>query len=260
MPSARASLDLAGTVALALVGLLVALLPADAWIRAIFLLPMVLALPGYAAAAAMFPPGTLPSAERAVYVVALSVALTTLCGVIVQLVLSLERSVWAVALFSVIAAASWIAVERRERGGAVWTPPRAVHRLDPRSVVVVALAVAITGWSISISSEGARKARDEVDFSELWVLPREPADEPGARRTVSIGVKNHEGSPISYRVRVTHAGKRLAAWRIRLADGRRWQASLPAPQISPSDPLEVELLRGGQVDRRAYLREEDLAS
>lgn len=260
MPSPRASLDLTAALALAAAGVLAALLPADTWLRVALLLPMVLVLPGYAVAAALFLPGTLPSAERAVYAVALSVALTALCGVVVQFVVALDRSVWAIALFLIVATASSVAVWRRGRYGATWSPPPTLRRVDPPSVLAVALAVALAGWSISISSEGAREQRDETQFSELWVLPPGSADGRGEGEMVSIGVANEEGDVTSYRVRVTHGGDPLADWRVRLADGRDWESALPSPPISPAEPLEVALFRDGEVYRRAFLRARDLAS
>lgn len=249
MRSPRPSPDLLATVALALLGLLVALAPAEIWIRVAVLAPLALVLPGYALAAALFPPGSIPPAERAVYSTALSVAAAVLSGVLAQLLVDLDREVWALLLFAVVLAASAVAQRRRPRpraAGAGGSLPRP----GPLSAAALLAAVVLAGWAVEISSRGARADRDETRFTELWVQPARSGGGPAA----AIGVGNHEGRPVSYRVEASRRGTVLAEWEIGLADGRRWQASLPLAGISPARPLLVTLLRGGEVYRRAYLR------
>ena len=66
--------DLTLVVALACLAFVAALLSAPVLLRAVLLVPLVLVLPGYALAAALFPPGTVSPAERGVYSVGLSIA------------------------------------------------------------------------------------------------------------------------------------------------------------------------------------------
>jgi uncharacterized membrane protein len=80
MHTVRSSLDLAATMALAVLGLFVALIPADVWLRVVVVAPMVLVLPGYAITAIFFFPQTLPTSERLVYTIALSLAITAAAG------------------------------------------------------------------------------------------------------------------------------------------------------------------------------------
>lgn len=255
-PSAQSSSDLWATVALALFGLIAALAPVDTWVRVVALLPVVLVLPGYALAAALFPPDSLPAAERIVYVVALSISVAALGGVIVQLVLGLDRTTWAVLLFLVTLAASAAALVRRDPMLDERAQPRFVlPRANPLSAAAVLAAGAIAAGAIAIASEGARKERDDIRFTEVWVLP--PAGvAAGEERTVSIGLSNQEGHRAAFQVRVTHGGALLAKWGVSIGDGRRWERTLPPATISPAEPLLVTVLKDGEAYRRVYLRSE----
>lgn len=253
--AARWSRDLVAVVATALLGLIVALIHVGGWIEVVALLPLVLVLPGYALAAALFGPGAIPLAERTVYVVALSLTATGLGGIITQLVLSLDRLVWAVVLFLVTLAASRLAQRRRDqRPNNLREPHLDLPSFNPLSVAVVLAALAISGWAVSIAGNNAKQTRHDAHFTELWVLPVEATTADTEQGGVTIGVSNHEGHAVSYRVRVAQRGASLAARSIRVQGGRNRQIRIVAPAISAADPLQVTLLRKGQVYHRAFLR------
>lgn len=100
MRPARSPLHLVVTLGLTLLGLAGVLLPIESWVRFIMLVPLVFALPGYAAVCALLPSETVPAAERAVYTAALSIAISVLSAVRVQLVLGLDRTIWVLMLGS----------------------------------------------------------------------------------------------------------------------------------------------------------------
>lgn len=252
--TARSSSDLRATVGWALLGAIVALAPVGTVVSSLALLPMVFVVPGYALAAALFLPGTIPAAERTVYTVVLSVAATALSGVAVQLVLPLGEAVWVVTLLLVTVAASAVALVRRGPVARSQRPRPRLPRIGagPASTLIVAMVLAI--WAISISSEGAREERDEVQFTELWVLPQEPEETGGDEGEVEIGVVNHEGARAAFEVQVTLGRAVLDEWRVPLADDGRWEATLPAPTVSAEEPLRVTLFKDGAVHRRAFLR------
>jgi uncharacterized membrane protein len=229
-----------------------ALAPTGVAVKVVVLLPMVLLVPGYALAAALFPPGSISAGLRAVYGLALSFAACALAGVVAQLVVGLDRTSWAVLLFVVTVAACAAALRRRENPpGEPLRPLFDVPGVNPLAAVAVLAAIAIASWAFSIASNGAHEQHDEARFAALWALPQQGA--AGAGR-VTIGVSNHEGRPTEFQVRVTQRGRLLSGWRVPLGDGRRWQASLPAAAISEAAPLLVTLLKDGQVYRRTYLR------
>lgn len=246
---------LVATMALAVLGLFVALIPAETWIRVVVLAPAVLLLPGYALTAIFFAPKALPASERLVYTVSLSVAITALTGIFVQLVLGLDRVVWAVALTVVVLAIAGLALRRRNRDGTEWSAPRLSLLGNLQSIVAIAIAVAIAIWAISISSNGAREERNDAHFTQLWILPEgaETSNSPPPEK-VTIGVSNLEGRAESYQLQVMRGNTLLSERTIRLEDGASWQTSLALPRISAVQPLQAMLLRDGEVYRQVFLR------
>ena len=249
MRTVRSSLDLATAMALAVLGLVVALIPVDAWLKAVVIVPMMLVAPGYATSAIFFPPQTLPASERLVYAVALSAAAVAFTGVLVQLLLPLDRFVWAISLSLVTLGLTWLALRRREREGIEWLPPRLPLRVVLRPAISLSVAAVIAGWAISIASGGAGEERERAHFTQIWALPQ-------ASGRVAIGVTNDEGATESYRLRIASGGVTLSERELRLGDGDSWQTSLSIPSISPERPLRVVLLRNGEMYRRVQLNNE----
>jgi uncharacterized membrane protein len=259
MRTARSSLDLVAAIALALAALAAALIPLEAWIRVALTAPLVLAACGYAILAALLPEEELPAGERLVYAVALSLAATTIGGVVVQLVFDLDRAAWAVLLALVTIAAALVALRRRRGGPRREQANAAERRLGPRlplpgplSVLAVAAAVAIAVAAVAISSAGAKRERDGYEFTALWAQPAERA--AGAGAAVAIGVDNHQGATARYRLVVRQGPTAIVRRKLVLPDGGRFRLRVPAPApISSADPLAVSLHRNGEVFRRVYL-------
>lgn len=238
-------------MALAVLGLLAALIPVDTWLRVVLVSPMVLLLPGYAITAIAFFPRTLPASERLVYTVALSLAATAFTGVAVQLVLGLDRVVWAIFLSLAVLGTASAALARREREGILWGPPQgplAVY-LKPAAPVLIAAGLAIL--SISIASHGAQKEREDIHFTQLWALPQ-------GNGKVAIGVANDEGATASYRLRVLSDGTTLVKRKLRVPSGGSRTLVISTPPISAEHPLRVVLARNGEIYRRVQLRNEVL--
>jgi uncharacterized membrane protein len=258
MRTARSSLDLMAAIAIALAGLAAALVPLEPWLRAVLLAPLVLGVCGYAVLAALLPGERLPLGERVVYAVALSVAATTLAGVVVQLVLDLDRTAWAVVLATVTVAAALLALWRRGRrlteelnaGERKMAPVRLVLP-GALSSLAVAAALALAVTAVAISSAGAQRERDGYSFTALWVRPAERAAGTGA--AVTVGVDNHQGATARYRLVAEQGGEVLARRKLQLADGARWRLRLPVAPISRLDPVAVALHREGSIYRRVYL-------
>ena len=212
---------------------------------------LALVLPGYAIAAALFPPGGLPPAERLVYAVGFSMAATVLTGIVAQQVVDPGRVGWGLLLAAVTVGAFAVALWRRElRGEALPGRPPRPPAVAPHSLAAIVAAVALAGVAVAVASDGAHEERAKSRFTALSALPRESA---GGQR-VAIEVLNREGHRSAYVVRVTGDGGPLSSRRVSLADGARWRRTLPVPQISSLAPLRVELLRGGRPYRPVELQ------
>jgi uncharacterized membrane protein len=257
MRAARSSLDLLAAVALALAGLAAALVPLATWLRVVLLLPLVLAAGGYAILAALFPDERLTPAERVVYSVALSVTATALGGIVVQLVLGLDRTAWAVLLAAITVAAAALALWRR--GALALAALNAGEaRQRPRlsfsgvlSALMIAGAVAIAAVAVSISSAGARRELDSHQFTALWARPVERVAGPG--QAVAIGVDSHQGETVRYRLLVGQPGVPASRRLLKIPDGGRFRLRVPVAPIGVARPVTVSLLRGDAVFRRVRL-------
>lgn len=253
MQPGRRSTDLVALLVLALLGLVAVLAGIDGFVGAVLLLPLAFAIPGYALAAALFPPGQIPASERAVYVIALGIAAAALSGILVQLVFSLDRMAWALTLSGLTLAAGAVAAARRREDR-----PWAEVELNPVAVVLLVMALAMAAWAAANATNRARDELGDAHFTELWLLPS-AGSAPGASKRVSIGVSNHEGRTTSYQVNLTLGGVPLRNWTVRLGEGQAWTTSLQAPRPTDSRPLRVTLLRDGRVFRNAFLRSDSIS-
>ncbi len=240
--------DLTVVAGLALAGLALALIPVPGPVRTAALLPLLLIVPGYALAAVIFRPGEISGELRMVLSVALSIGVTVLGGLLVQLVVRLDRPVWAALLAGVTLLAVAIALRRRDAMPADSEETRlALPRIGIAAVIGVLAATAIAGWAIAIATEGVHRQLNRSHFSSLSLVP---GDSSAIASPVRIGVSNHEGKAIAYRVTVKRGAQTIERWRFRLAANQDWQAQLTASAISGTGPL-IGRLDGG---RRPYHR------
>jgi uncharacterized membrane protein len=214
---------------------------------------LVLVLPGYATTAALLSSDTLHGLERALYAVALSVALTVACGIALQLVTELDRDVWAIALTALTIAACAMAQRRRSRvGGSIFDAHARRVLPSPVACGLILLAIGISAGAIALASSGAEGDADRTRFSALWALPA-PEREDGSIDRIEIGLENHLGNRARYAVVVRNEDGVLFKRALRLAPGRTWRRELEVPRITPSRPVRVSLLRNGELHRRVSL-------
>jgi Protein of unknown function (DUF1616) len=231
------SRDLAIACGLAGLGLITSIAsPAD-WERAVAMAPLVLAVPGYAIAAALFPPGSIERADRVVYSFALSVSAAALGGLALQVALDLGRTTWLLLLVVLTLAASAVAGSRRSK-----LPRRAPRRpvRPPEGVLwagALLAALAIVGAAIAIAAEGVREQQSKQRFASLWAVPAQ--SESGADR-IEVGVWNH-GGPAAYRLEASNGEGTIESLRLRLGPGRRWRARLDPPASAEDGPLLITL-------------------
>jgi uncharacterized membrane protein len=251
--SPRSSPDLAATAVLAVATMLVLLLPAPGWLQAALSLPFVLLLPGYALCAIFAPRRSLSAGELLAYSFALSLGALAISSSVLQLIFSLDRTLWLVVLTGFTVVASGVAAAVRVRTSSPATP---IARRQPRIAISALLfllaAAGLAIWAVSIASTGAAKEDERAHFTALWVLP---APESGAG-SVQIGVENREGQAASYSLRATEGGNTIESWRLRLSDREQWLETLPVAAASPERPMRVFLLRGGRTYRHVDLETE----
>jgi hypothetical protein len=245
--------DLAAAAGLALAGLVLALIPVSGPVRTATLLPLVLFVPGYALSAALFLPGEIGGELRAVVSVAFSVSVTALGGLTAELVVGLDRPVWATLIASSTLLAAAIAFRRRTGLGAErWKPLPQLPRVGPVALLAALLGIAIAGWAIASATEGVHRQASRSHFTSLWLVPGGSRAEPAA----TVGVQNHEGRRVTYRLAVRQGTRTIRRWRLHLDASQEWQGQLASAAISGVGPLVARLDRGGLPYHRVSLRME----
>lgn len=244
------SRDLAVACALAALGLAIAIVSPGGWLQAATLAPLVLLVPGYALAAALFPPGTLDHEDRVVYSFALSVSSAALGGLTLQVVLGLGRGTWLGLLIGVTLAASAVARARRNALPIQTTPtPPARPPAELLWLLAFLAALAVAGGAIVVAAHGVRQQQSEQRFASLWAVP---AKASGGPARVIVGVWNH-GGPASYRLKVSVGGKLIQTLRLRLHPNQRWHTTLTPRSTPGARPLRMTLFHGATAYRSVEL-------
>ena len=245
--SRRGDTDLFGVSALALAGaaLLAISSPPD-WLQAVILSPLVLALPGYAVSAALFPPGTLPGGDRAIQTFVFSVSTTALGSLILQLAFDMHQAAW-IALTVVVTLLGSLIALRRRHSSRLQNPRRQDEagwgRLRPPVLAIVLLLVAAGGGglAVSIAAQGVYDQEARQSFASLWAAPAEPGgslDGP-----LDVGVWNH-GGPSEYRLEVERGGELRGNFKISLDSSGTWSRRLNPRLIKGRGPLLINLFAG----------------
>ncbi len=241
---ARRNADLVVVAVLAVAGLLAGLaVNLSPLIRGIFSTPLVIALPGYALTAALIPDRrSLGRTERTLFGVGLSIVLT----ILVALGLNPARGrdhepdAWPSAWPRLTLAGVAVALIRRRsapaerRGDEPVGPPVEVRReasarFGPE---LLALAVILTVAAMFVGVLGAVRA-PEPGFTELWMVN---GTNPNS---VQVGIRNDEGSAISYRLEIETQGQVLRTAQIDLETGQQSLQTVELPALTGTSPESV---------------------
>lgn len=209
------------------------------WLQALLAAALVLFLPGYAIAAAVFPPGVLEREDRLVYSFAFSVSASALGGLAVGVVLDLDSTVWLALLALVTLVAAAIAKARRGALPTRHASDRPPARPPSGALWAAALlaALAISGGAIGIAAQGVREQQSRQQFASLWAVPTETG--PGTLR-VALGVRNH-GGPAGYRLDIGSGGAILSRRRLQLGPDQLWEERVELAAPSPERPVLITL-------------------
>ena len=242
--------DAVGLAALTLAVLGVTLVT-PAWqspVRVVLGLAFVLVAPGYALTAALFPTkDDLLAAERLALCLGLSVAVVPLLGLVlnytpwgIRLVPVTLTLALFVGLMTGLALLRRRAVAPEQRFGLTLAHPQTKAALWGS----LAAATALTG--VIAAAQHLRPAETFTEFyllgpgGTLGDLPTELT--AGETAELTLGVRNHEGKAVSYRVRTPQQTLTLPP----LEAGERWQGAVPIklPESAGETRLEFDLFRG----------------
>jgi uncharacterized membrane protein len=225
-------------------------------IRTILVLPLALALPGYALTTALFRGRATRVAERLVLSLGLSLAVTVVGGVLLDWTpWGLQARSWVLLLGSItLSATAWTAYQ--ERGRPLTHTGRPWMGLDRSGWTRLALAALVMSLAVTVGITGAL-LQPRPGFTQLWMLP---VDALSAR----VGVHNMEGMRVQYRLQVLADGTCALQWPlIDLEHNEQWERTIELSSELP-DPglLEAVLCRVDAADttcRRVALRLDEQA-
>lgn len=226
-------------------------------------LVFVLFLPGYVLVAALYPrKDDLDLVERLALSLGLSIAVVPLIG------LALNYSPWGIRLNPILAfltlfivLAASVAAYRRltlPPGEAMAIPVdlllpklrrlRLADRLLGLLLVLALAGLGVGGYFLATSSAGSEK------FTEFYVLgPSGKAEgypttvDVGQEFTLILGIVNHEGEEVSYRLQATIAGSLAASVdSLQLANKEKWERpiTLAATRRGSNQKVEFILYKG----------------
>ncbi len=239
----RRNVDLLSVIVLALCAGITNLLFRDANIlHVLFGVPLVLWLPGYALAAALFGDGSVQRVERVLISLGLSIAVAILSGFILNWTpLGLNAATWAFVLVGVTLGASALAWWRRSSVPQPQARPSASLQLSARDGVLFALAGVIALLALTVARVGAVQ-QPQLGFTQLWMVPV-------SDQSVQIGLTNIEAQPVTYRLVLRRGTRSLQEWpALALQPGQQWNVQVVLPSSDVSN-LEVLLYRSDAPDQ-----------
>jgi len=200
---------------------------------------LLLAAPGYLLSQLLFG-ADIAGLERLVIIVVLAASVPILGGLpLVAAGVPLHRPAWLGLLAGATLASALAVLTRRIWQGrhgrpADVTAERRKWRIPVWHAVGFAIAVLIAGGAVGLASAGAAK-QPYAGFTQLWLV----ADKPNGTNA-SLGVTNHEGRAVRYRLVLFDDSHVSATWTLDLSNGRSWER---ATQFTGFDTLTAKLYR-----------------
>ncbi len=220
---------------------------------------LVLVVPGYAIASALFPKRRFGRLEILVFSLGLSMAVAALGGLVLNWTpWGLGAGSWTLFLSVITLGAGAIALARRGGAPALPTMPAIAFRsmahptqsaglfmVSAALLLALALRVAVTGV-VQQPYQG---------FTQLWLLPVHK----GNLGAVRLGVVNRESAMTSYRLRLMAGGRAVREWSIHaLKPNGTWQATVTlSSKLQPAQRVEATLYRANSprlVYRRVWIQ------
>lgn len=221
--------DLPVVMVLAGAGVVVTLLGvANPLARALFALPLVLVLPGYALLAATFPRRALDGTARLALSVGVSLAVACLGGFLLHWTpAGLRAESWALLLGGVTLGAGAVALGRRGPAAPV---TRLAGRPGPGQWLLFSLAALVVAGAVGVAVTGARQQR-APGFTQLWMTP---ANDAARDDTVYLGVNSFEAVAARYNLQLVVGGDIVREWQaLELEPGGRWVVRVELPALEP---------------------------
>jgi uncharacterized membrane protein len=180
----------------------------------------LLAAPGYLLGQLLFD-SRIDGLERVAVFTSLALCVPVLGGLLLAMMrVPLHRAAWLGLLAGTTLLGDLALLLRRWSGrAAAHGGQREVNRPPVRHIAAFAAAALIAAGALGLARAGAR-IQSYPGFTQLWLAH---PDKNAA--TVNLGVSNHEGRAMRYRLVLLHNGHRDDSWNLALANGQTWHES-----------------------------------
>lgn len=243
-------------VSVAAAALVVGADSAISWARLVFTLPLVLVLPGYAMAEALFVADGFGFPSRLAMSIGLSLSISVVTGLALNITSwGLSSGPFALVLCLIVVCLSFVALVRRQE-----EPTGQSRKAKVRSnflhVLLLILAGAIVAGAALVAVAGSAYEPDQ-GFTQMWLSPAGHEASNGQDK-VQLSIRSREVSTVSFSIDAIVAGQTRFSWRnVELAPGETWEVLLLLPPaVNNRQELEAVLIRDdspGQVYRRVAL-------
>lgn len=218
-------------------------------LEALFAIPFVLFLPGYALWYALFRRGTLGGIERLLLSVTTSIALVILTGVSLNFIPpGLQANTWLFALAGITLVAGVLAFVRGNEPlmTSVRTRPVAFR---PGNVVLYAASLLALVVSLQIATVPAPASRVE-GYTSLWIMPMEANS-----HVANVGFTSSELQTTHYRLELLVDGHLVQNWReVVLDPGQSWAGAFDLTETrSRVEALLYRAEEPNTIYRRVHL-------
>lgn len=217
-------------------------LPPDFVPGRILTLPLVLLLPGYSLAMAIFPNRSPGFPERLLFSLGLSFVIVIVGGLVLNWTpYGLRTHSWVVLLGGFTLGASAVALIRR-RGERIsrsrWLRVGTIG-LTFRGGLLLGMALVVLCGAFAISIIGAIK-QPFPGYTQLWTLPKDQGRLP---YTVQLGISDMESRAMNYRLVITIDGTVTAVWNsIDLNPNEQWERTLVLQKVNRAGAIQVEAM------------------
>lgn len=149
----------------------------------------------------------------------------------------------ALAALDALEPAGWAVVVLAAAAAGVLAVSRDPLRLAP-PVLLAAIAIGLAAGAISHSRSSALDHARETRFTQLWLVQRD------SQGRTEIGVRNEEGMPTAYILRLFAPGSRggppLIERTLELGPSAAWSQEVTIPRTARPERLNAELYRLGE--------------
>lgn len=202
-------------------------------IRTAYSLILVFFLPGYMILTAVFTTDLLGVPERIAYAITLSMAVTALSGLLLNLThWGLQPIAWVAAITALSLFFGVIGFVRLLNVRVDMDADTAVMFIKLDEILLVVFAGGIVVLALFLARTGAERVPLE-SYTEFWMLPRVADD----RQVFELGIRNREQKPVAYRLQLRTGNNLIEEWdMISLANGETWETRVVIPtryMISP---------------------------